>query len=133
MEAFAHGTYGDDSGVLFFGPPSNGFYDDFLAISNRFVHPIFCAIIDRHQPSGVPALVEEWNTLSGWRERGGMQAISPAHVKELVTALVEVSTAEVQSHVAGVTPDECVQCAKAIAEFLGSRLHKGIPLYIKDD
>jgi hypothetical protein len=44
---FAHGTYGDISGVTFYGPPVNGFWEDSFPVSDRFFDPLFRAILDR--------------------------------------------------------------------------------------
>ena len=46
-EDFSHGSYGDYSGVSFYGPPENGFWFDRLAVSDRFIRPLFLAILDR--------------------------------------------------------------------------------------
>ena len=139
MEAtkrFSHGSYGDESGVVFSSGASNVSSSDHLAISDRFIGPLFSAIIDQSHSETqrtVPRLVAEWNSLSGWTEHSGRQLIDPVDVNELAQALARVSAAQVQRHVAGTTPEECVECALVIAGFLREQLANELPLYIEDD
>jgi hypothetical protein len=49
--AFSHGLlygdllYGDDRGVTFHGPPDDGHWNDLLSVSDRYVGPIFEAVL----------------------------------------------------------------------------------------
>jgi hypothetical protein len=52
-EDFSHGSYGDYSGVVFYGPPTNGFWLDRLAVSDRYIAPLFAAVLDRSREKSV--------------------------------------------------------------------------------
>ncbi|HEV7298036.1 MAG TPA: hypothetical protein VGN72_01635 [Tepidisphaeraceae bacterium] len=134
---FAHGTYGDDSGVVFYGPPVEGFWDDSLPVSDRFIHPLFCAALDRAQreDAAIPKVVADWNTLTGWADAysAGTQELTDSDAAELIHLLARVTESDLMPHVAGVTTQECVRCAAAIAEFLRSRTESGAAVYIEDD
>ena len=55
VNEFAHGYhYGDYSGVIFYGPPTDGFWLDRFAVSDCYIRPLFLGILDRV-----------------WRESGG--------------------------------------------------------------
>jgi hypothetical protein len=135
-DRFSHGTYGDDSGVCFCAITADVSSDHRLAVSDRFIGPLFSAIIDRSQSVGLsiaPKLVTAWNSLSGWADGSGIQPIDQTDADELANALALVSTSDVQPHLAGVTSEECVRCGQAIADFLRYGLSHSMPLFIEDD
>jgi hypothetical protein len=131
-DEFAHGFhYGDYFGILFYGPPTDGYWLDRLAVSNIYMGPLFRAILDRSwQESGgdnVPRLVSEWNTLEGWSNIGaGKTEVPPTVAKELVAAFDRITVDDLALHCAGCTPDECLRCGAAVREFLASRLAQGL-------
>ena len=138
MDEFAHGRhYGDYSGVVFYGPPTNGFWLDRLAASDIYIGPLFRAVLDRswQQFGGqaVPRLVSEWNTLGGWAAAAGITEVPPGDAEALVAALARVTAADLAPHCAGCTPDECLRCGSAVREFLAGRLARGVPVFIEDD
>jgi hypothetical protein len=47
VEEFTYGSYGDYSGVIFYGPPTDGGGLDRLAVSDRYIDPLFCGILER--------------------------------------------------------------------------------------
>lgn len=130
-ESFAHGTYGDDSGVTFNGPPEKGFFFDTLAVSNRFIVPLFDAILVRGERAAefaVPKVVREWNDGGGW---GGQ--LLPNDVAELTNALASVVAEDIASHRNGADVAKCLRCALAISEFLTERVGRGLQVYIEPD
>jgi hypothetical protein len=135
---FAHGTYGDISGVVFYGPAVKGFWEDSFPVSDRFIEPLFRAIVNRAElveRAKVPGLVAEWTELTGWRDAAGMVELPAVDVSELIGALAAISKADLAPHAAewAVTPDECLRCAAAIAGFLGDRVRRGLQIYIERD
>jgi hypothetical protein len=138
-DEFAHGYhYGDYSGVVFYGPPTNGFWLDRLAVSDIYMGALLRAVLDRSwRESGgeaAPRLASEWNTLDGWAAAGaGITEVPPAAAEDLVAALAGVTAADLAPHCAGCTPDECLRCGAAVREFLASRLARGVRLFIEDD
>ena len=74
-DKFTHGKlYGDYFGVTFYGPPIDGLWKDRLDVSDRFVDPLFQALLDRASGENgvqrVPTLVMDWNTLQWMGRRG---------------------------------------------------------------
>jgi hypothetical protein len=135
-EDFAHGSYGDYSGVVFYGPPTAGFWLDRLAISDRFLTPLFSAILDRSwSGSGVrvPQLVQDWNGCQGWIDAGEVLELGRPGAVILLEALAALAPAGVAPYCAGCTPGECLRCAAAIRQFLGERLVRGGSLFIEKD
>jgi hypothetical protein len=135
VEEFAHGyCYGDYSGVVFYGPPTEGFWLDRLAISNCYSLPLFCGVLDRAWRDGgkVPRLTAEWNAGTGWRN-GGLCEVSTADAAEFATALAQIVPADLAEHCAGCTVEECLRCAALVREFVSSRLARGVSLFIEDD
>src|SRR5688500_15813446 len=104
---FAHGTYGDETGAIFYGLPVKGVCEDFLAVSNKYIEPLFRAILDQawRNGSSAPQVVTEWNDLTGWKDAyaAGKQELSSAEALELVAALSAVSASDLVEHLAGVT------------------------------
>ncbi len=132
-DTFAHGTYADYSGVVFSGP---GLSEERLAVSDRFIDPLFRAILDRAgqgHGADVPKVVAEWNEGRGWADACGVHELSPAEATEFLVALSAVSGADVRPHAAGATPEECVRCARVIEGFLRHRVDRGLPVYIEAD
>jgi hypothetical protein len=135
---FAHGSYGDESGLTFYGPPVDGFWLDRLLVSDRFIRPLFIAVLEQFQKgertSDVPKIVAEWNKLEGWTEITGIQEIAREDGEQLIAALVAVSLVSLSDIVSdtAVTPSECVRCASAISDFLASHLAANWPIYIED-
>lgn len=88
-EDFSHGSYGDYSGVVFYGPPADGFWFDRIAISDRFIRPLFLALINQSSPGSeklpAPKLVQEWNTLVGWVTAGTIVEIRRPEIEELIS------------------------------------------------
>ena len=135
---FAHGSYGDISGVTFYGPAVNGFWDDSFPVSDRFIDPLFRAVLDRAElveRTKAPKLVTEWNELTGWRDASGIVELPPADVTDLIDGLASVTTADVAAHAAefAVTADECLRCATASSGFLRERVSSGRQIYVERD
>jgi hypothetical protein len=136
---FAHGFhYGDYSGVVFYGPPTEGFWLDRLAVSDAYIDPLFRTILDRfwHETGGedTPRIVSEWNTLTGWAEIGaGIVLVLPQEAQALASALGAVTVADLTPHVAGTTVEECRRCAEVIRTFIYAHLVKSLDLFIESD
>jgi hypothetical protein len=133
-EDFSYGSYGDYSGVTFYGPPAEGFWFDRLPISDRYVTPLFSAVLDRSQTADAgptPQLVRDWAALQGWIDTEGIVEVARQQALELLHSLESVTAAEVSPYCAGSTPDECVRCSAAIRHFLGDRLARGLCLFIE--
>jgi hypothetical protein len=134
---FAHGTYGDDSGVVFYGPPAKGFWTDRLVISDRYIEPLFCAIWMRPSASqkspAPPKLISEWNSCEGWTDALGIVEISRHDAEDLIAALVALTPAELEAHLHSPPVHESLRCANAIRSFLQSHLDRGLAVYIEDD
>lgn len=137
-EEFEHGrSYGDIAGVVFYGPPINGFWTDCLAVSDRFIHPLFCAVLDRSSLESdlrIPRLASEWNSLEGWMDVSvGCVEIPPHDAQDLIEALGRITAADIEPHVAGATTDQCLRCASTIRDFISKRLLERSAVYIEDD
>ena len=134
---FAHESYGDISGVSFYGPAVKGFRDDRFPVSDRFIDPLFRAVLDRAalERTKAPKLVTDWNALTGWRDASGFLELPLADVAELIDGLAAVTTADLAPHAAefAVTPDECLRCASAISRFLRERVSSGRQVYVERD
>jgi hypothetical protein len=138
MNEFAHRYhYGDYSGVIFYGPPTDGFWLDQLAVSNCYIGPLFRGILDRvwreSGGEGLPCIVSEWNTLTGWTNGGGPVPVSADDAAGFIHALVQLDPCDVAQHCAGCTVEECLRCAGVIREFIGSRLDRGLSPFIEND
>jgi hypothetical protein len=142
---FAHGIrYGDYSGVVFYGPPTEGFWLDRFAVSDTYINPLFFAILDRtwRETGGesLPRLISEWNTLTGWTDGGaGIVPMSSQDARDLASALPEVTDVDLAPHITGATAialataQECLQCAEMIRAFICTRLDKNQTVYIEND
>jgi len=133
---FAHGRlYGDYSGVTFYGPPIDGLWQDRLDVSDRFIDPLFRALLDRaSRGSGVqhvPTLVKDWNTVQGWADAAGIVAVTRSDAEDLATALAELAAHDLAPHASGATVPECLECASLVREFVCSRLARGASVYIE--
>jgi hypothetical protein len=139
IDDFAHGYhYGDYSGVVFYGPPSDGLWLDRLAVSSCYIGPLFRAVLDRSwRNSGgerVPRLASEWNTLDGWSAcAAGPVPVSPKDAEALAAALCELTPDDLAPNCAGSTPDECMRSAAVIIEFLRSRLARDAKVCIEQE
>jgi hypothetical protein len=129
---FSYGTYGDDIGVDFWGPPQGGFWIDCLPISDRFVEPLFIAIMRAAERTTrpVPRVVAEWNDCSGWTESTTPAELSRQDAQALVDALVSLSLEDLPACIAGATAQDCIRCAQLLATFLSSQLSHGESLFI---
>jgi hypothetical protein len=136
---FAHGVfYGDTFGVVFYGEPVNGYWTDRLDVSDRFIDPLFRAVLDRIEAESggelVPQLASDWNTLQGWAGcAAGITEVDRRDAEDLMAAFAEVTAADLAPHMAGVAAAECLRCAAAVREFVGERLARGCRLFIDDD
>src|SRR5580704_17225629 len=105
---FAHGSYGDESGLTFYGTPVDGFWLDRLLVSDRFIRPLFIAVFEQFlkgdRTSDVPKIVAEWNKLEGWTEASGIQEIAREDAEHLTAALAAVSPSEDVVLETAVTP-----------------------------
>ncbi|VTT98060.1 Uncharacterized protein OS=Chamaesiphon minutus PCC 6605 GN=Cha6605_2846 PE=4 SV=1 [Gemmataceae bacterium] len=134
---FAHGVlYGDYSGVVFYGEPNKGYWTDRLDVSDRFIDPLFRAVLDRAwAESGgelVPRLASDWNTLEGWAGCAiGVTEVAGRDAEDLMAAFGEVTAADLDPHVAGASVEDCLRCAGVIREFVRERLARG-RLFIDD-
>ena len=131
---FEHGSYGDLSGVAFFGPPTRGFWFERLAISNIYMHPLFYGVLERSWREGVavPQLAAEWNAGTGWRESERCEVL-PDQAAEFAEALGRLDAGDMSSECAGCTPADCLRCALAIRAFIASVVGRGDTLYIEDE
>lgn len=134
---FAHGTYGDDGGVVFYGPTVKGFWEDRLAVSDLFVRPLFRAVLERAwrgNATGAPKVVVDWNGLTGWADAAGVQELPHPDARDLITVLAGVAAADLVPHLdKGGTPEQYLRCASVIGEFLRDHVDRGLPLYIERD
>lgn len=135
--AFSHGNFGDYAGVVFYGPPSNGFWLDFLTVSDIYVAPLLIASLDRalqeFGSEGIPRLVTEWSKLEGWAD-----SILPVSIPEVdaiafIGALASLCAEDVVPHCVGCSVEECLRCSLLIQEFIRSRLLRGDAVYIELD
>jgi hypothetical protein len=138
VEDFAHGKhYGDYSGVVFYGPQTNGFWLDRLAVSNCYIDPLFRGVLDRASREsgggGVPRLAADWNALEGWKAGSGPVAIAQEDAAEFAEALAQLGSRDVAEYCWGCTVDECLRCAAVVREFICSRLARGVNLFIEDN
>lgn len=127
---FAHGTYGDIAGVTFSGPPRNGFWDDNLAVSERFIFPLFNAILNRSDDP--PQVVTEWASLGGWTDESRVE-LAPAAVIALVLALEKLAEIDVAPYCEAATTDECIRCATSIRAFINDHLARGSQIFLQRD
>jgi len=133
---FAHGSYGDYAGMAFYGPPADGFWLDRLAVSERFVHPLFCGILDRSSALGgdrAPSLVRDWNLGEGWVKADRSVEVLRRDAVVLLDALAGLTVADVAPYCSGCTPEECVQCASVIRQFVGQRLTRGLTVFVENE
>lgn len=135
-DKFAHGKlYGDYFGVTFYGPPMDGLWQDRLDVSDRFIDPLFGALLDRaSRGSGVqhvPTLVMDWNTLQGWADATGVVAVRRSDAEDLATALGDLAADDLAPHASGAAVPGCLECASLVREFLCSRLARGASVYIE--
>src|ERR1051325_6970912 len=116
--------YGDDTGVTFYGPPANGFWSDAISISDSYIAPIFRAILDQPLRGTIsppmPKLIMDWNCERGWRDASGIVEISRQDAEEFLTALLAVSTGELQMPRGIDSPERYLHCAAHICTFLQS-------------
>jgi hypothetical protein len=138
VDKFANGYhYGDYSGVVWYGPPTEGFWLDRLAVSDCYIGPLFRGVLDRcWKESGgeqVPRLASEWNTLEGWAAASGRVPVQSVDAAEFAEALARLGPADVVEHCAGCTVEECLECAKIVRGFIGNHLSRGVGLFIEDD
>lgn len=131
---FVHGTYGDDSGVVFYGPPVHGFRDDQLVVSTRYIRPLFRAIIDR-AGERTPRVVAQRNQMTGWAASTGIQELSSSDAMELAAALEDLREADLVSHAGetAVNGEDCMRCASEISRFLRHRVKQAQAVYIESD
>jgi hypothetical protein len=131
---FSPGEYGDLSGVTFHGHPPDGWWTDHLEISDFHIGPLFNAALARAWRSGTaPARVlSESNELTGWREIGaGRVPLSPADASALASALAAISPEDLAEQSVPAPVDRYLECAALIAEFLSTRVARGIQTYIQ--
>jgi hypothetical protein len=136
-EDFSHGSYGDYAGVAFYGPPTEGFWFDRLAVSERYIDPLFSAIADRSGADAgegrTPRVVRDWQALEGWAGTDGITELPGQEAEQLLGALALVTVADVAPYCAGASAEECLRCAALIRRFLGERLARGVSLFIEND
>jgi hypothetical protein len=134
---FAHGSYGDDSGAIFYAGPPDDPMTERLIISDRFVDALFRAVLDRAvrigAAGGMPRLVDEWNRLEGWNDGFEAVEVPQADARDLLTALSAVSLADLAPYSWGTTPADCLRCAAAIAAFVEPVLARGECVYLQND
>lgn len=136
---FAHGFhYGDYSGIVLHGPPTEGFWLDRFAVSDTYIYPLFRAILDKcwRETDGeeTPRVVSEWNTLTGWAGIGaGIVQVNPQDAQSLASALSAVTSAELASQAEYTRVEECLRCAAMIRSFIYERLGKTLNIFIEAD
>jgi len=129
---FSYGTYGDVHGVDFWGPPQDGFWNDCLPVSDRFVEPLFRAVLERAMETGrvSPRLVAEWNSCTGWTEATTRVQVPPQDAQDMVEALRSLSRSDAAVHCREADVQDILRCADVVAEFLATRLASGFALFI---
>lgn len=137
-DKFSHGLhYGDYSGVVWTGSPTEGSRRDRLAVSNCYINPLFSSILDRFWKElaveQAPRLALEWNTLEGWVAASGPVPVNDRDAAEFADALAHLGPTDVVEHCAGCTVDDCLECAKAVREFIDDHLTRGAGLFIEVD
>ncbi len=135
---FAHGIqYGDQSGVTWYGPPSAGFWLDQLAVSRRYIDPLFRGILDRSgnglDREQVPQLVAEWNCLKGWAAMNGPAPVMTQDAVSFAEALARLKNDDIAKHCHGSSVDECLECAAKIRKFIEDHVLRGVELFIEYD
>jgi hypothetical protein len=129
---FSHGSYGDYSGAVFHGPPRNGFWLDRFAVSFRFIEPLFAAVIDHSgQWDSVPQLIQEWNTLTGWRDSHRPEEISWLDALSFLEALAGLSEDDIARQSPSMSIAEALRCSVAIRGFIVERLNRDENIYVE--
>lgn len=129
---FSHGSYGDFSGAVFHGPPRNGFWLDRVAVSSRFIEPLFAAVIDcSGQWDSVPRLIQEWTTLTGWMDSHRPEEISRLDALSFLEALASLSEDDIARQSPSMSAAEAVRCSVAIRGFIFERLNRDDRIYVE--
>ena len=133
-EAFAFGGYGDWSGVSFYGPPEKGFWLDRLDISDRFIDPIFSAILSKSEKQELPQVIKDWCELSAWCDVGGeILELSSKETNDLIYALSSLDKDDLEligDRTESV--DDCLACIIEILKFFQGHQQKGKPIFIEE-
>ena len=128
---FAHGDYADLSGLIFYGPPDQGEWSDWLKISDIYVNPLFFAMLDKFEFDKL-RLLTEWNCEEGWKGiEAGRVPIAPGEAGAFINALEQLEVSDLAVHCDYA--QACLRCAVVIREFLAERLERGAELFIEDD
>ena len=130
VSTFAHGTYGDDAGVTFYGPHKDGFNSEYLMVSDRYISPIFATLISR---GTAPKFVTEWSQCDGWMDAEKRARVADPDVVQLAQALTDFIEEQVAPHCEGTAPDQCVKCAAVMRAFLLDLAGRGEPVFIERD
>jgi hypothetical protein len=131
---FGPGSYGDYSGLCFYGPPTNGFWFTEFGASFIYLEPLFRAIFDRARVSRtpVPKLVEQWNQCK--LDADEIIEVPAAEISDLLAALSKVTAADLESHCCSMASNtgDCLSCASHLAQFLNERLAKKEPVFFEE-
>ncbi len=130
---FAFGSYGDYSGIVFYGGPTNGFWLDSLSISDRFMYYLFGLVVRRcfaGKMERMPRLAQEWNECTGWDD-GGIVEMNRADAEELLTAFSGITYEEFSGSECCESVEDCFRCVAAIQRFIRERLAAGSRVYIE--
>lgn len=137
VEDFSHGSYVDYSGVVFYGPPTKGFWLDRMAVSEFYIHPLFSAITDRNWDEcggkGMPNLIRDWNSQAGWVATERAIEIPHPDAISLLDALASLTLDDVLTYCTDCEPEECLRCASGISQFLSERLAQGFSVFIESE
>ena len=132
---FSPGSYGDYSGVVFYGPPQGGFWEDRFAISNQYVVPLFSSLYlsARDGDASAPRLIVEWWNGQGWTGVSGIVEIPREDLAHLIAALARLSADELAPRCDVIGPDRCMEAAVALRKFLAEHSSRGTPVFIETE
>jgi hypothetical protein len=132
---FSFGSYGDYAGVVFCGPPVDGFWRDRLEVSSRYIDPLFRAILDCSRTENSeppPQLVQDWNAIAGWAFSDEVVELRYPEVERFISALAALTAPDLLPYCAGSSPEECLDCSAQIRQFLSERMERGVNLFIEN-
>ncbi|GEM_PF-6032327 len=127
---YSPGQYGDLGGVVFYGPPQDGFWSTKLEVSVRYSDRIFGAIhaLARENKRPMNRFVRDWANMEGWWEGQEPTPLATDLIRDLMEALSHLTAKDVDTD--GPEPETLIECAKVIRNFLAERLNSGDQIYV---